>query len=453
MKRLISCSVAAATIVAVSGVVAVVGIPLGSFGSSAEASNPSVEAQVLALVNADRTTRGLPALAVDPGLVTIARSWSDHLLATGSLSHNLNLQNQITPQATAWGENVGMGPTAQAINTAWLNSPSHYANLVGNYDFVGVGVSTRTDGTQFVTVDYELTPISGPRPALIGPVSTGGVTVAAASAAVPATVCQSTNPANHANPAAAGGYLAMSPDGGIFSYGDAAFLGSLPGRGIHANAVRVAPVPGRSGYWMLGTDGGVFGFGAARYLGSAPGIGHPIDAADIAPTRTGNGYLLLARDGGVFAFGDAQYYGSLPAIHAGTSAVRIVATPSGHGYWILGGDGGVYTFGDAQYYGALPDSHAPEWPVAMASTPTGRGYWILGSAGGVYSFGDAAFHGSVPGIGCTSAIGVAIAPTTTGNGYYVLASDGRVFAFGDAPMRGDPATLGAVSTKDMAVTR
>ena len=439
MKRTLSCFVAAATILGLAGVPLLGGL-LGD--TPAGASNPSVESQVLALVNSDRTTRGLPALAVDPSLVTIARAWSDHLLATGTLSHNYNLPNQISPQASGWGENVGMGPSATSINSAWLSSPAHYANVVGNYNFVGVGVSTRSDGTQFVTVDYELVPTGAP----MAP----QVAIASAPPAAPTgPPCQGTNPASTPNASAASGDLVMGPDGGIFTAGRAPYLGSAPGLHVATDAVGLAMTPDQHGYWELGRDGAVFSFGTARYHGSPAGLGVPIDAAAIAPTPTGNGYWVLGRDGGVFAFGDAGYHGSPAGLHIPAQSVSIAATPTGQGYWVVADNGGVFSFGDAAYHGSPAGAQVgspagaqvgspagaqvAEPPVSIASTRTGHGYWVLGARGGVYSFGDAPFYGSLPGTGCPTAGGVALVPTITGHGYEILAVGGPVLGFGDAP--------------------
>ena len=66
------------------------------------------------------------------------------------------------------------------------------------------------------------------------------------------------------------------------------------------------------GYWYAGTDGGVFSFGDASFYGSLPGE-HVMPAAPIvgmARTPDGGGYWLLGADGGVFSFGDAGFYGS-----------------------------------------------------------------------------------------------------------------------------------------------
>jgi hypothetical protein len=37
------------------------------------------------------------------------------------------------------------------------------------------------------------------------------------------------------------------------------------------NVVAIAATPDNQGYWMVGTDGGLFTFGDAGYFGSLPG--------------------------------------------------------------------------------------------------------------------------------------------------------------------------------------
>ena len=55
---------------------------------------------------------------------------------------------------------------------------------------------------------------------------------------------------------------------------------------------------------------GVFCFGDAAYFGSGPGRGLRVPAVAVAPTTSGRGYMILAADGNVLPFGDAQSYGS-----------------------------------------------------------------------------------------------------------------------------------------------
>jgi hypothetical protein len=68
-------------------------------------------------------------------------------------------------------------------------------------------------------------------------------------------------------------------DGGIFTFGDAAFHGSLPGLAAAdaRTGKRIRATAAGVGYYILGDDGRVFGFGAAAPHGSIPGL----DAADL----------------------------------------------------------------------------------------------------------------------------------------------------------------------------
>jgi hypothetical protein len=70
---------------------------------------------------------------------------------------------------------------------------------------------------------------------------------------------------------------------------------------------------GRSGgsYWEVGADGGVFSFGDAKYWGSMGGRALNKPVVGIASTPDGNGYWEVGADGGVFSFGDAKYWGSM----------------------------------------------------------------------------------------------------------------------------------------------
>ena len=86
------------------------------------------------------------------------------------------------------------------------------------------------------------------------------------------------------------GYWLVGSDGGVFGFGNAKYFGSVPGSlkpGAHLSApvVGIAASPGvldastfdfeSNGYWLAGADGGMFAFGQARYLGSVPGALKP----------------------------------------------------------------------------------------------------------------------------------------------------------------------------------
>ena len=237
-----------------------------------------------------------------------------------------------------------------------------------------------------------------------------------------------------------GGYDLVGSDGGVFAFGGAPFLGSLPGMGVHVkDIVGMVPTSNDGGYWLAGADGGVFAFGNAAFLGSLPGIGvHVHDIVGIVPTANDLGYFLVGRDGGVFAFGNAPFIGSLPG--RGTDVddiVGIATTPNDEGYWMVGSSGQVYAFGDATELGSAPGA-----VTSISSTPAGEGYWLTGPDGGIFAFGDAPFDGSLPGIGVKVKNIVAMVPSNDGKGYLLIGADGGIFAFGDAPFDGSLPGMG-----------
>ena len=208
-----------------------------------------------------------------------------------------------------------------------------------------------------------------------------------------------------------GGYWLVAADGGVFSFGDATFYGSLGNKVLNKPIVGIAATPDGGGYWLVAADGGVFSFGDATFYGSLGNkvLNKPI--VGIAATPDGGGYWLVAADGGVFSFGDATFYGSLGAQHLNKPVVGIAADPNGGGYWLVASDGGVFTFGDGSFYGSTGGIKLNKPVVGISSTPDGNGYWLVAADGGVFNFGDAIFSGSAATSGVTNAVAIGTSST------------------------------------------
>ena len=99
-----------------------------------------------------------------------------------------------------------------------------------------------------------------------------------------------------------------------------------------APVVGMAATPDGLGYWLVAADGGVFAFGDAAFVGSlgSPPL-TPAPIVGMARTGDGLGYWLVAADGGVFAFGDAAFVGSLGRAPLNAPVVGIATAPSGRG--------------------------------------------------------------------------------------------------------------------------
>lgn len=249
--------------------------------------------------------------------------------------------------------------------------------------------------------------------AMIALVTAGGAAVEAGAAEPPVAVDSPNTVTGF------GGAADLSPDGGL---------------SVSSPIVDITANPSGRGYWLAAADGGVFTYGDAQFFGSLGTTPLNAPVVDIAATPSGEGYWLVASDGGVFSFGDAQFRGSLGGHPLTAPILGIAAAPAGSGYWLVGADGGVFAFGDAYFYGSGLGLTPAAPVVEIAPSPTGGGYWLLATDGGVFAFGDAAFAGSGAGGDQRDAIGIAAAPG--GKGYWIVRRSGAVQAFG-APALGE----------------
>jgi hypothetical protein len=230
------------------------------------------------------------------------------------------------------------------------------------------------------------------------------------------------------------GYRLVAADGGIFTFGDAPFYGSMGGQPLNQPVVGAAATSHGNGYWEVAADGGIFAFGDAQFYGSMGGMHLNQPIVGMAATPDGNGYWEVAADGGIFAFGDAQFYGSMGGMHLNQPIVGMAA-PDGGGYWLVASDGGVFTFGDAQFYGSMGGQPLNRLVVSVAASPSGKGYWEAAADGGIYAFGDANFYGSTGGSPPMWPV-VGMSTYQPGNGYWLVGAAGAVYPFGQAPFLG-----------------
>jgi hypothetical protein len=121
--------------------------------------------------------------------------------------------------------------------------------------------------------------------------------------------------------------------------------------------VGMATTPTGNGYWLLAADGGIFSYGDAAFYGSTGNLHLVSPVIGFSPTRDGHGYWLFAADGGIFSFGDATFHGSLGATPHTNPIVGMRVSPTGNGYWLTDTAGKVSPFGDATPAGDLSHLH------------------------------------------------------------------------------------------------
>jgi uncharacterized protein YkwD len=143
-------------IVAATTVISLTGTSWAANGTYA-----AEEVSFAAKINNERTNRGLPRLVVNLQLTGVARGWTDQMASAGSMSHNPRVAAQVEGDWTRLGENVGYSTRTGAstadlvsrLHVAFMESPGHRANVLGDYNQVGVGVRMAGD-TMWVTVNF-----------------------------------------------------------------------------------------------------------------------------------------------------------------------------------------------------------------------------------------------------------------------------------------------------------
>ena len=352
------------------------------------------------------------------------------------ITFDLSSLGVVLPATFVYGlsynsETEGPAPTGQT------NDPRNSLNVALAVDPTQVSVGSSTvPGTAFIDMKSG----SALRCDAVG---TEGIGVFASVDAtcwgppdyVPAVRFTATSPTPPTPPVPAPGYWEVASDGGIFSFGNAPFYGSMGSAVLNQPVVGIAATPDGKGYWEVASDGGIFSFGDATFYGSMGGVPLNQPIVGIATTTDGRGYWEVASDGGVFAFGDAVFAGSSGVHPVNQPIVGVARTPTGDGYWNVASDGGVFAFGAATYHGSMGGVPLNQPIVGVASTVDGAGYWEVASDGGIFSFGDAAFHGSMGGVPLNQPI-VGISGTLSGAGYWEVAADGGIFSFGDASFLG-----------------
>jgi uncharacterized protein YkwD len=147
------------------GIVAAAVLALGILGTACVPIDPvpnaphcpneppnALTSTVVNRANADRQANGLGTLWWTPRLGCLAQDWSAHMAATEQLTHR-DLGSLIRSHEfqgyTGLAENIYVGPgfaDGNGIHDAWMNSPGHRANILGNFDTIGVGWAVSNDG-------------------------------------------------------------------------------------------------------------------------------------------------------------------------------------------------------------------------------------------------------------------------------------------------------------------
>lgn len=131
-----------------------------SQGNAQQGSAPQsgYGAQVVSLVNEERTAQGLSNLARDAQLTRLAQLKAEDMAENKYFSHTsptygtaFDMLKTYGVSYTTAGENIATGQkTAEAVMEGWMNSQGHRANILNSaYTGIGVGYAKSSDGTTY----------------------------------------------------------------------------------------------------------------------------------------------------------------------------------------------------------------------------------------------------------------------------------------------------------------
>lgn len=124
----------------------------------------AMEKELLNLLNQDRGQKGLNKYLTDSNLARMAKAHSMDMAENGFFSHISPTYGSAKERAQIYGvsnvgENIAYGyPSAQSAFDAFMNSPSHRANMLsGSYTHAGIGIYKKSGTTNtdiYVTIDF-----------------------------------------------------------------------------------------------------------------------------------------------------------------------------------------------------------------------------------------------------------------------------------------------------------
>lgn len=115
-----------------------------------------IEIEIMELINEHRINLGLNTLQNHDTVKAVALTHTNYMIEEAHVSHDYFFLRKETLQANASAnvvtENVGYGfSSAESVVNAWLNSPSHRANIEGDHTDFDVSAEQNAEGKWYFT--------------------------------------------------------------------------------------------------------------------------------------------------------------------------------------------------------------------------------------------------------------------------------------------------------------
>src|ERR1700674_2156979 len=110
------------------------------------------------LINRDRAAHGLRPLTWSSCLASVAYSNAVRMATANRMWHANGVNSDLACRlGNQVGENIGYwtgGVNDSQLNTMFMNSPDHKANILGPYRYVATAWRTAANGTAYIAVEF-----------------------------------------------------------------------------------------------------------------------------------------------------------------------------------------------------------------------------------------------------------------------------------------------------------
>jgi len=125
----------------------------------AQAQTNVAEQYLIAATNQERAAQGIAPLTLDPALAAAARNHATLMAQRQDISHQFPGEPDLFPRIQQYSqafdsvaENVAYAPTVERLQTGWMNSSGHRANLL-NPAYNTIGVAVIANGREIYAVE------------------------------------------------------------------------------------------------------------------------------------------------------------------------------------------------------------------------------------------------------------------------------------------------------------
>lgn len=124
-------------------------------GTLAPVASGASPGGIFADLNAQRAAAGLAPFTTQSGLMGVAQQWSVSQAQSATMYHNPSFSGQVAAVGCGGAtENVASAMGTISPVNAWMNSPPHRANILGNSTHIGVGAATSSNGLTYYTLNF-----------------------------------------------------------------------------------------------------------------------------------------------------------------------------------------------------------------------------------------------------------------------------------------------------------